>query len=38
MSIYRELNPMAELRIPEAFDGTREHTVKSNTPNMVCPS
>ena len=38
MSIYRELNPMAELRIPETFDGTREHMVKCNTPNMVCPS
>ena len=25
MSIYGELNPIAKHRIPEAFDGTREH-------------
>ena len=25
MSIYGELNPIAEHRIPEAFDGTREN-------------
>ena len=38
MSIYGELNPIAEHRIPEAFDSTREHMVKFNTPNMVHPS
>ena len=38
MSIYGELNPIAEHSIPEAFDGTREHMVKSNAPNMAYPS
>ena len=37
MSIYGELNPMAENRISNAFDGTREHMVKPNTPNMAHP-
>ena len=35
MSIYGELNPMAENRISNAFNGKREHMVKSNTPNMA---
>ena len=38
MSIYKELNPMVEHRIPEVFNGTREHMAKSNTPNMTYPS
>ena len=38
MSIYGELNLIAEHRIPEAFDGTRKHVVKSNRPNMAHPS
>ena len=38
MSIYGELNPIAEHRIPEAFDSMREHMVKFNTPNMAHPS
>ena len=38
MGIYRELNPMTENRIPNAFDGKREHTVKPNTPNMAYPN
>ena len=38
MSIYGELNPIAEHRIPEAFDSTREHMVKFDTPNMAYPS
>ena len=37
MSIYGELNPMAENRMSNAFDGTREHMVKPNTPNMAYP-
>ena len=37
MSIYGELNPIAEHSIPEAFDGTREYMVKSNAPNMAYP-
>ena len=38
MSIYGELNPMAEHRIPEDLDGARVHMVKSNTPNTAYPS
>ena len=38
MSIYGELNPIAEHRIHETFDGTREHMVKSSMPNMAYPS
>ena len=38
MSIYGELNLIAEPRIPEAFVGTREHMVKFNKPNMAYPS
>ena len=38
MSIYRELNPIAEHSIPEDLDGTREHMVKSSAPNMAHPS
>ena len=38
MSIYGELNPITEHSIHEAFDGTREHMVKSNAPNMAYPS
>ena len=37
MSIYGELNPMAEHRISKAFDGNREHIVKPNTPNIAYP-
>ena len=37
MSIYGELNPMAEHRISKAFNGNREHIVKSNTPNIAYP-
>ena len=38
MSIYGELNPMAENRISNAFDGKRKHMLKPNTPNMAYPS
>ena len=38
MSIYGELNPMAEHRIPEDLDGARVHMVKSTTPNTAYPS
>ena len=38
MSIYGELSLIAEHRIPEAFNGTREHMVKSNAPIMTYPS
>ena len=38
MSIYRELNPMAENRIFNAFNGKREHLVKPNMQNMAYPS
>ena len=38
MSTYGELNPMAENRISNAFDGKREHMVKPNTPNLAYPS
>ena len=38
MSIYGELNAMAENRISNAFDGKREHMVKPNTPNIAYPS
>ena len=38
MSIYGELNLIAEPRIPEAFVGTREHMVKFSKPNMAYPS
>ena len=38
MSIYGELNAMAENRISNAFDGKREHMVKPNTPNMAYSS
>ena len=37
MSIYRELNSMAEHRILKAFDGMIEHITKPNTPNMAYP-
>ena len=33
-SICRELNPMAENRVSNAFHGKREHIIKPNTPNM----
>ena len=35
MSIYGELNPVAENRISNAFDGKRGHMVKRNMPNMA---
>ena len=38
MGIYRELNPMTENRISNAFDGKGEHTVKPNMPNMAYSS
>ena len=38
MSIYGELNPMPEHRIPEDLDKARVHMVKSNTPNTAYPS
>ena len=28
---------MAEHRIPKAFDGTREHMITSNMPNIAYP-
>ena len=38
MGICRELNPMTENMISNAFDGKREHTVKPNRQNMAYPS
>ena len=38
MSIYGELNPVAENRISNAFDGKRKHMVNPNTRNMPYPS
>ena len=35
MSICGELNPVAENRISNAFNGKREHMVKRNMPNMA---
>ena len=37
MSIYRELNFMAQHRISKAFDGMIEHITKPNTPIMAYP-
>ena len=37
MSIYRELNSIAEHRISKAFDGMIEHITKPNTPIMAYP-
>ena len=38
MSTYRELTPIAENTIYNAFDGKREHMVKPNMPNIAYPS
>ena len=38
MSIYGELNAIAENRIFNVFDCKREHVVKPNMPNMAYPS
>ena len=38
MSVYGELNSMAEHRIQFAFKGRREHITKTNTPNIAYPT
>ena len=37
MSVYRELDPMVELRTQFAFKGKREHISKNNIPNIAYP-
>ena len=38
MSIYRELDPMAEHRTKFCFKGKREHIAKVNIPNKAYPN
>ena len=38
MSVYGELDPMAEHRTQYVFKGKREYISKVNTPNVGCPS
>ena len=37
MSVYRELDPMAEHRTQLVFKGQREHIAGTNTPNIAYP-
>ena len=37
MSVYRELDPMVELRTQFAFKGKRKHISKNNIPNIAYP-
>ena len=38
MSVYRELDPMAEHRVQFVFKGKREHMAKVNMPNIAYPN